>query len=181
MEALNRPDRIVDGRIHAPVKRNHSPGTEALLELLEGRSTGVTKDQVEFPQAFLGKVRDLIASTEALQGYWGVEIVKDSHPRTAAQHQFSCRDPVMTVRGDYGCVGILDIAPSELGSGIPIGVESKGAVYQRGEIAMLCVVGYIALIEHHLVSEPRQSADETSPERCVPISPGRTDGQTEDD
>jgi hypothetical protein len=87
----------------------------------------------------------------------------------------------MTIRGDDRRVGVLEVAPRQVGNRVPVWVKSEGTIGERREIAMLGVIGHVSLVEDYLVPQPRQSADEPSPERCVPIPPGRTDGQTKDD
>jgi hypothetical protein len=76
---------------------------------------------------------------------------------------------------------MFDVAACPIENRSPVGIQNEFATGEFGEITMFRVIRNIPLVENDAVPQGGKGSYEPSPESCVPVSPGGTDGQTEDD
>ena len=96
------------------------------------------------------------------------------------ENHFSSGGRIWAVRGDDSRVGSGQFSFRLRQHLLPVIVQNQPAALEDCEVAVLGIVGHIALEEHGVVAERAKRADQGPPQYGVAVTPGGADGEAED-
>ncbi len=180
-EALDGRDTMVLRWIGMPVERMHAPRTEFVPQHVQSASAGVTQDEIEAAETFSREIGDGLAARERGKSHGCIEIVKDACTAAPIENVVRARPRVRAEGREDRRVGLAEIATQRVADiGIFV-VENEPPTGDRRAVPVLRVILHVLLVEDDFHPALRERSHEAAPEGGVPITPGRGEGEPEND
>jgi hypothetical protein len=175
-------NRMVGERIDVSVQGRHPTRPQQGLEAVQGIAAGVAEYEVEVTQPSGGQILHLLACIYSRQRNRCIQVVK--HMERAGrciEAQMGSAVGVGAIRCDDRCIGAGNLPHCRGRNSGPVSVKHQLRARKAREIPMCGVVGNVFLEENDVVPARAQGGDETAPQGCVPVAPGRAECEAEND
>jgi hypothetical protein len=169
-------------RIYMSIQRGNPSRSEALAQRSERAAAGIAQHQIERAKAFGRQIVYVEPFREPRERNGCIEIIENAQRAGRfIEHQAGGIDSIRAIGRHYCYVGNGQLASNAAQCRRPVFIKRQLHALHRVQIAMLRVVGNVALEERDLMAAAGERAKQPAPQCRVTVSPGRAQCQSEDD